>query len=453
MVTALLKYRGVLAVFSVVVYTFAIRTRFITERFWLYGDQVRDWAIAMSPFSELPLTGPPSVAGGTALGPIFYWLLWAIRVTIGPFVDNLPHAGGIGLAGLQSGADGVLVYALWRRLGSVPAAVVVVLLAASGPFDLALSATVWNPVAAGAISKTAVALWLLWATTRVPWRIAVVVAVGWMGFQAHSSGAFVALSIPCWFVGRELVARRYRDAMAMAFGVQVIVLALQVPMMLHVMTVPAAEVAPTHVMSSLAGSDAGSVDLGRSGRAVGTALDRFLTEPWAFGWMPALLVACALIVVVRRWREPQVWFIAVVPPAMAVLASARWVWSFEQYWFLPLAPPAAMVLVLGLGALVPSRWTQWVWSAALVVVLAMQPARVAASDGLFRLHGYGALVRASKQVVALPEPVRRMEADFLHPDVPHESLVRFMGGRFDPASNRVATVLPNGTVVIRNLGQ
>lgn len=449
--TALLTYRGVLAAFVVGVYTFAIRTRFITERFWLYGDQVRDWTIAMLPFSELPLTGPPSVAGGTALGPICYWLLWLIRVTIGPFFDHLPHAGGIGLAALQSGADGFLVYALWRRVGSVPAAAAVVLLAASGPFDLALSATIWNPIAAGALSKTAVALWLLWSSARDPWRIAAVVAVGWLGFQAHSSGAFVALSLPCWFVGRELVARRYRDAMAMAFGVQVVVLALQSPMLLHVVTVPSAEVAPTQVIASLAGTNAGSFDPARSARAVGASLDRFLTEPWGIEWISVVLVVCAVLVVVRRWREPGLWFIAIAPLSMAILSSARWERPFEQYWFLPLAPLAAMLLVLGIAALVPARRTPWVWGAALVGVLAMQPARVVASDSLFRLHGYGALVRASKQIVALPDPVRRMEADFVGADVPYESLVTFMGGRFDGTSRNVATILPNGTVVIRHV--
>ncbi len=447
--TALLKYRGVLAVFCVVVYTFAIRTRFITERFWLYGDQVRDWAIALLPFHELPLTGPPSVAGGTALGPIFYWLLWLIRVTLGPWFDDLPHAGGIGLAGLQSAADGFLVYALWRRVGSLPAAIAIVILAASGPFDLALSATVWNPIAAGALSKVAVGLWLLWAFERTPWRIAAVVAVGWLGFQAHSSGAFVALGVLAWFVGREVFARRYRDAMAMAFGLQMIVLGLQGPMLIHVLTVPAAEVAPTHVMASLAGAKAGSFDAIRSGRVVFAAMERFVAEPWTFVWIPWLIAGCAVVLVVRRWREPGVWFMAVVPPGIAILASARWMWPFEQYWFLPLAPLAGAALVLGLGALVPARWTPWVWTTILIGVLAVQPARVAASDALFRLHGYGALVRASKQIVALPDPVRRMDADFLHPEVPHQSLVTFLGGRFDPASPKVATVLPNGTVVIR----
>lgn len=66
------------------------------------GDQARDWAIALGPAGSLFLVGTPSTAGGHTLGPFFYRLIWISRVTIGPFFDNLPHAGGIGLSAVHS---------------------------------------------------------------------------------------------------------------------------------------------------------------------------------------------------------------------------------------------------------------------------------------------------------------------------------------------------------------
>jgi hypothetical protein len=82
----------------------AIRIHGISQHFWMLGDQIRDWAIALRPFSELPLVGPPTHVGGYTIGPAFYWILWILRVTFGPWFDNLPHAGGIGQAALQSAA-------------------------------------------------------------------------------------------------------------------------------------------------------------------------------------------------------------------------------------------------------------------------------------------------------------------------------------------------------------
>ena len=69
------------------------------------------------PTGELPLTGPPSLAGGRTLGPVFYWLFWLGRVIVGPFTDNLPHAGGIVVATLQTIGDTCL---LWVLLIALP---------------------------------------------------------------------------------------------------------------------------------------------------------------------------------------------------------------------------------------------------------------------------------------------------------------------------------------------
>src|SRR5205085_1053972 len=107
------------AIFALIFsFTLVIRVRGISSHFWMLGDQIRDWSIALGPFSTLPLVGPPTHVGGYTIGPAFYWLLWTIRVLVGPWFDNLPHAGGIGQAMLQSAVDALLAAAVWHRTRS-----------------------------------------------------------------------------------------------------------------------------------------------------------------------------------------------------------------------------------------------------------------------------------------------------------------------------------------------
>src|SRR5215213_10814072 len=98
-----LNRRGVIAMAcALFVYVLAMRTYDVATTFLMLGEQTRDWAVALGGITDLPLLGAPSTAGGRGLGPSYYWALWLGRVTIGPFLDNLPHAGGITVALLQS---------------------------------------------------------------------------------------------------------------------------------------------------------------------------------------------------------------------------------------------------------------------------------------------------------------------------------------------------------------
>ena len=96
------------------VLTALARTWHINRHFWMLGDQIRDWSIALGPITSLPLVGPATHVGGYTIGPAFYWILWLIRVVVGPWFQNLPHAGGIGQALLQSGVDALLLLAVWN---------------------------------------------------------------------------------------------------------------------------------------------------------------------------------------------------------------------------------------------------------------------------------------------------------------------------------------------------
>lgn len=427
-------------------YTFTIRVWEIDRHFWMYYDQMRDWLIAVGPLGDLPLVGTPSTAGGTSLGPAFYWALWLIAATVGPWFEDLPHAGGVGLSALQSMADVLLAYAIWRRLDSLALALAVVLFAASSPHDLAVSATIWNPVLSVALAKTALALLLLWGRDPSPWRMVAVAVPAWLAVQAHSGGLFVAAACFLWYVLRDLAARRYRDAAATAFTLQMVVLALQVPFLLHVLRQPAAQVAPTAILQQVGqAGDEGVLSVSRSFHAVGDALETLLMNPWPAAWLPWLLVACAAVAAARRWREPDLLMAAAAPGALAVVAFASWTRPFDSYWFLPIVPSAALLAGLAMTSLPSTRAARIVPFVALAVVVAAQPARVARSHEFLRLPEYDALVRGSRQIAKYGQPVARIEADFVDSQIDREVLFRLLGGELR-ADGPVATIAPDGTV-------
>ena len=142
-------------------FAFVIRVRGLESHFWLLGDQIRDWGIALRPFHELPLVGPATHVGGYTIGPAYYWIMWAVRVLVGPWFDNLPHAGGYGQAAIESAADALLFVALWRRVQSPWVALAAAIVIVTSGFDVALSAIDWTPPIASALGKAAIALILL----------------------------------------------------------------------------------------------------------------------------------------------------------------------------------------------------------------------------------------------------------------------------------------------------
>lgn len=105
----------------------------------MMDDQIRDWRLARGPFRSLPLVGTARTAGGSSLGPVYYWVLWLSRVTIGALVHNEPHAGAYGIAVLQGAADLLLLDALRRRFRSLPLALAVVFANATAAHDLAVA--------------------------------------------------------------------------------------------------------------------------------------------------------------------------------------------------------------------------------------------------------------------------------------------------------------------------
>ena len=431
------------------VFLIVARTWGVTDRFLMLGDQIRDWGIALGPFTSLPWVGPVTHVGGYTLGPAFYWILWAIRVTVGPWFDNLPHAGGIGSAVLQSAADVLLLVAIRKKTGSTPLALAAALLLATAAYDLSLSATVWNPVIASVLAKTATALVLLgWADGSLG-RAAATMVVAWAGFQSHMPALYAAIGVATAVVAPPLAARRWRDAGRRAMVVTAVVVVMQLPYAAHRVWRDPGGGGAVSVVESLARVASGDapVRFGWSAGLFATAFDVIQVRPWHAPWLAWLVVAGAAVVLVRHRRDPALAGITVVPLAVAFAGYALWLGASDSYYFLSLMPAAVLVLLLGATAYGPPRARQSVAAALLVVALLLIPARLREAEGLHRLPEYVTIVRASRRMAGRDVPLRRIEMDFLPPTCDPEFVYRILGGRIE--AEWIASVTPRGEVSYR----
>lgn len=443
-----------LAVLLFVALTWA-RTAGVSGNFWLLGEQIRDWSIALGSWRDLPLSGTPSTVGGTSLGPIYYWLIWIIRVTIGPFFDNLPHAGAVGLSMVQAAADVALFFALWRHAGSAALALAAVLLVATAPYDMALTATIWNPPVSVAFVKLALALFLVSAAHPSRWRMAATVIAGWLAVQAHSSAIFVFAPMTSWFVVREVAARRWRGAAETARLLIEIVLVLQIPYLIYRLTAPSAG-APTVALESVsrAVTDPGSANLAASYEAIRHAVAYFWGYPRAFTWLTPLLGAGVIGVLVSARRRPWMLFVTVLPLAAAIAAFAAWQRPFETYWYLTLAPALALMLAEAVAVIRPWAAREGLAIACLSLVLWHQPQRVIGVTAVHKLPEYRPLLQGTREIARRTPEIRNIFTEF---ELPPSTDATFpfvcMGGRVSRDAAYNAFIARDGSVSFRSTRQ
>ena len=401
----------------------------------------------------MPLSGTPSSVGGRTVGPVFYWTLWAIRVVVGPFTDYLPHAGGIGLSVIQSVADAALFVALRRRFESVLLALAVVVTAATAPFDVAISATIWNPPLAVALVKAAMAVMLIGGVRSSPGWVVATTVLSWLAVQAHSSAVFVALPILVSFMVREWGRRRWSGVLRPAWTIGATVFILQIPFLADVMLHPSATTAPTEVVQDVTRtlSDPASLRPGASVREVGAAFHQFLFMPWEIAWFIPAAVVCVLAALWRVQRDLTLAAVSVGPTLFAVAGFATWQRAFDPYWFLPLLPSFVLTVVLGMTAVPARHVMSGVSGAILVLVLLVQPQRFEASRQLFRMEEYGALVQGSREVRRRLPAIRALEVRFpLAPTVdPLFLYTTVLGGRIAADAEYVAVLERSGQAAFR----
>ena len=433
-------------------YVFWFRTRGISESFGLYGDQVRDWQIALKPFLDLPLVGPPSLAGGNTAGPVYYWILWLTARTIGPFCDWLPHAGGIGISLLQSGADVVFLHGARYALGSTTLAVAVALAIATAGPDAALSATIWNPPVGAALGKIALGLILLGATRNRAGFVASC-AILWLAVQAHSTLLPVAAPVIAYLIcssgtwqpspgsRRHAIARRAAVA-------ALIVFALQTPWLgdrfwLHGLP---SETPMGASVAAVARDPLHSIRLAESGWALVRALQFNLGLPMPPHLLAAALLAGGIAIVVRP-ASLTLRVIAIAPLLCAVVVYALWQLALtENYWYLALGPSAVLCLTAWMA---DSRETVRNGLAAvlLVLVIAAQPSQAQSAWHTLRTPAYGALVRGARETLRSGYAVHDVATTFPMPYGTDSAYIYgLLGGRLDRSAAQRVVIAPSGAI-------
>jgi hypothetical protein len=426
-------------------YVVLIRTHDLANSFLMLGEQVRDWTIALGGWRDLPLTGAPSTAGGRGFGPAYYWILWLGRHLVGPFTSNLPHAGGIVVALLQSAADTWLLMVLWRRVPIV-LALAMCLFIASAPFDISISGVIWNPPVAAALVKMATALALSLGDTPTRWKVAATAAVAWLAVQAHLSAVFVAAPIFAALIAQPMLLRRWRLAAETAALAAAVVLVLQIPYLVSYVREPESASGPTGALNAMA--QARSFDVARSFSAVVNGAGDLLVnknDTWNFE-IP--LLAAAIIVVVRWRKDPVVLAVSVGAILMATALFSTWTRAYDSYWFL--TGTTAVVLTFGMaiaaissrapGAAAAPGWNriamQLVAAACLVVVASQQQTRVAQARAFFSYPPYRVMRIGSIKLAAMAPALRDIRVTFegAHPTMDKYIIYKILGGRIEPGA-------------------
>jgi hypothetical protein len=435
----------------------------IGGRFWLLGDQIRDWRIALGPLTSLPLVGPATHVNGYTIGPAFYWILWLIRVLVGPWFDNLPHAGGIGQALLQSAADALLLVAIWRRTGSAWIAGTVVVLLVTAGYDRALSALVWNPVVGSTLAKAATALVLLEWHRGSPLRAGLTAALAWSAVHAYTGAIYVCVSVLVVLLVDPLVApdgspgdRSTRRTVARnVAAIALAIVLLQLPYMAHQVRNRFGDSAMGAVTDSVGRILSGHAlpEVPKSITGYVSAVDYIQVMPWttrATGW---LLLACGAIVAVRYRRDPLVLCMTLLPQAMAMAGYSLFLAALDHYYYLSLMPAAVMTVILALAALPPVRLRTPVAAALCVGALALVPARLRFAATQHVMPEYRALVDGSRTVARRGQPMRAIQTEFpLRPTGDPEFLYTILGGRIDRAAPWTAVIGATGDVAYRQDG-
>jgi hypothetical protein len=437
-------------------YSFYFRTFQITEHFHLLGDQVRDWNWAMKPFRELPRVGTPTSQGGYCLGPIFYWTLWLIRVTIGGFYENLPHAGGLGLAAIHSIADGILLLAILKRGIPVIASVAIMLLLVSSPFETSLSGTIWNPGLSVSFIELAAAFFLMIPNSHWVLKTLVTSTAAWLAVQSHTQAIFFALSLLVYLVVEGWIVAGPRPALKRLLIIIAVIVVLQIPYF--------TEINRHH---DLSGEQLG---------IVATSFDSLLTKPSSFhpyASFTTLVDALAELFGPHLSRSVVIVLILIAGGALLygyrthheILAVAllplflTWlgysflsVGTLYTYWFMNLMPSFVLLLLFGFIKS-PFRGLNKVSPLlglfVLLLAFVSQPSRLATRAQSVSYPYYAAMVRGAKEIVRNGAPVRSVIPPSYPNKVEPAYLVQWLGGRVEESADLIAVIGEDGGVTYK----
>ena len=437
------------AAVTLFLFAFAIRVQGIDSHFWLLGDQIRDWGIALRPFSELPLVGPATHVGGYTIGPAYYWIMWAIRVIVGPWLENLPHAGGYGQAFLESAADVLLSVALARRLQSPGVAFAAMLVIVTASFDVALSAIDWTPPVASALGKAAVALILLDWHRGGAWRVATVAALAWCGLQVYTGVVYVTAGVLAALLLDPLTKRDWSAVRRVAATVALVVLVLQLPYIAHRLTDqssgPAMGAVTGGVGRVLTGDASPQVAKSLAGYA--GAFNYIHVMPWHTPLPLVGLVACCAVVAVRYRRDPVVLSLLLLPQALTIVGYALFLDTLDHYYYIPVMPVPLLTVAFALALPATALPGRVLGVAVVGLAAAIVPWRLGFATTMHRLPEYRVLVDASRTLVRERPRLHGIRTEFeLPPSTEPDFLYRVLGGRIDTTAPNAALIKRDGTV-------
>jgi hypothetical protein len=433
---------------ALALFAFAIRVRGIDEHFWLLGDQIRDWGIALQPFTELPLVGPATHVGGYTIGPAYYWIMWAVRVVVGPWFDNLPHAGGYGQAALESAADALLVFALWRRTQSAWMALAAGLVIVTAAFDVALSAIDWTPPIASALGKVAVALILIDWHRAHAWRLGVVVALAWCAVQVYTGAVYVTAGVFVALLVQPLASRNWTTLWRRTLVLAGVVVALQVPYLVHRVQ-PSSGAAMGTVTAGVLRVVTGEAapEIAKSLTGFAGAFNYIEVEPWQTPLPLLVLVGCGIAVAVRYRHDLSVPAVTVLPQLLAIVGYALFLDTLDHYYYIPLMWVTVVTACLAVAVPARRRAAHAAGIALCLAAAAIVPGRLAFAASMHRLPEYRVLVDASRAIVRTHPSVRAIETEFtLPPSTEPDFLYRVLGGRIDANAGPAAVIRRDGTV-------
>jgi hypothetical protein len=442
------------AAILVFVSTLALRVWGISTHFWLLRDQIRDWSIALGSFTELPLVGPATHVGGYTIGPAFYWILWAIRVTVGPWFQNLPHAGGIGQAILQSGADALLLVAVWRRTRSPWAALTAVVLVATASYDLCLAPLVWNPTMGSMLAKVATALVLLGWHRGSTARVALTATVAWSAVHAYTGAIFVTVGVFAAFLANPAARRDWQMARRNTSIIAIVVAILQLPYVAHQVLNRFGDRAMSAVSGSVGQILSGSArpELSKSLTGYVDAFNFIEVAPWQIPMVGWALFACGATLAVAYRRDLSLLAVTLLPQIAAIVGYSLFLDDLDHYYYLSLMPAAVLTVVLAAATAPPPRLARFVGVALLIGALTLVPARVRFAATMHRMPQYGLLVDGARKIRSVRQPMRAVRTDmFLPPTSNPEILYRALGGRIDPTSPWIAIITSDGRVVYQHV--
>jgi hypothetical protein len=387
--------------------------------------------------------------GGYTIGPAFYWIMWAVRVAVGPWYDNLPHAGGYGQAAIESAADVLLFLALARRLQSPGVAFAAMLVIVTASFDVALSAVIWTPPIASALAKGAVALVVMEWHRGAAWRLAIIVALAWSALQVYTSAVYVTAGVLAALIIDPL-ARRDRLAVRRAAVVTAaVVLALQLPYLVNRFLNPESGPAMGAVTASVARILSGEAapEVAKSLAGFAGAFNYIEVEPWHTPWPLLVLVVCAVVVAVRYRRDPAVLALVLLPQLLAIVGFALFLDTLDHYYYIPVMWLTVLTVAFAVALPAGTLKGRVVGIALVALAAAPVPWRLGFATTMHRLPEYRVLVAGSRELAKRNEPVRAIRTEFtLPPSTDPEFLYKILGGRVDANASASAVIRADGSV-------